>query len=125
MIQLGNLLLSCMIQLLMMNQLLKLLMVTNTPLLCYHLLGFLLFGYMADGGLVTCLPVEEEKKEKTIHKSLAEILGIKKRGEPVEQAKVAVVIDPKIAKVLRPHQIEGVKVHHPLSIFLRVQVSLS
>jgi len=57
------------------------------------------------------LPVAEEKKpESKVHKSLAEILGIPKRGEPVDQPKVAVVIDPKIAKVLRPHQIEGVKV---------------
>lgn len=53
-----------------------------------------------------------EKKNK-VHKSLAEILGIQKRGEPVEQPKVAVVIDPKIAGVLRPHQIEGVKVSTP------------
>jgi DNA repair and recombination protein RAD54 and RAD54-like protein len=55
--------------------------------------------------------VEEkvQKVESKIHKSLASILGIPKRGELVEQPKVAVVIDPKIAKVLRPHQIEGVK----------------
>src|ERR1700738_926428 len=53
---------------------------------------------------------EEKKVESKVHKSLAEILGIPKRGEQVEQPKVAVVIDPKIAKVLRPHQIEGVKV---------------
>jgi len=50
-----------------------------------------------------------EKVESKIHRSLAAILGIPKRGEQVEQPKVAVVIDPKIAKVLRPHQIEGVK----------------
>jgi DNA repair and recombination protein RAD54 and RAD54-like protein len=55
--------------------------------------------------------MEEEKKvESKVHKSLAEILGIPKRGQVVEQKKVAVVIDPKLAKVLRPHQIEGVKV---------------
>src|SRR5579862_2021634 len=55
---------------------------------------------------------EEEKteKKKKVHKSLAEILGIQKKGEPIEQPKVAVVIDPKIARVLRPHQVEGVKV---------------
>jgi len=57
--------------------------------------------------------VEEEKKvESRVHKSLAEMLGISKRGEVVEQKKVAVVIDPKLTKVLRPHQIEGVKVSH-------------
>ena len=57
------------------------------------------------------LVVEDgEKVESKVHKSLAEILGIPKRGEVVEQKKVAVVIDPKLTKVLRPHQIEGVKV---------------
>jgi DNA repair and recombination RAD54-like protein len=63
---------------------------------------------MADG-IVTSLPVEEKPGSK-VHKPLAEILGIKKTGGPVEETRVAVVIDPKIAKVLRPHQIEGVKV---------------
>jgi DNA repair and recombination protein RAD54 and RAD54-like protein len=53
---------------------------------------------------------KEIKKESKVHKSLAEILGIPKKGDVKEQPKVAVVIDPKIAKVLRPHQIEGVKV---------------
>ncbi|KAH8819645.1 P-loop containing nucleoside triphosphate hydrolase protein [Xylogone sp. PMI_703] len=43
-----------------------------------------------------------------VTKSLADILGIKKKVEG-ECPKVAVVIDPKLAKVLRPHQIEGVK----------------
>jgi hypothetical protein len=60
--------------------------------------------------LIVVTTFVEEKQESKVHKSLAEILGIPKRGDPVEQAKVAVVIDPKIAKVLRPHQIEGVKV---------------
>lgn len=43
-----------------------------------------------------------------VHKSLAEILGIKKvvdNGNP----RVPVVLDPKLAKILRPHQVEGVK----------------
>ena len=43
-----------------------------------------------------------------IHKSLADILGIKKQVD--DQPKVPVVIDPRLAKVLRPHQVEGVKV---------------
>jgi len=43
-----------------------------------------------------------------VHKSLADILGIKKVVEG-ERPKVPVVIDPRLAKVLRPHQIEGVK----------------
>ncbi|OTB13825.1 hypothetical protein K445DRAFT_319720 [Daldinia sp. EC12] len=43
-----------------------------------------------------------------VHKSLAEILGIKKKVDN-EHPRVPVVIDPRLAKVLRPHQIEGVK----------------
>lgn len=43
-----------------------------------------------------------------VHKSLAEILGIKKKVEK-DHPRVPVVIDPRVAKVLRPHQIEGVK----------------
>jgi len=43
-----------------------------------------------------------------MHKSLAEILGIKKKVVG-EHPRVPVVIDPRLAKVLRPHQIEGVK----------------
>ncbi|KAI1080305.1 recombinational repair protein [Whalleya microplaca] len=61
-------------------------------------------------------PKEEEVKEETgteldaplVHKSLAEILGIKKKVEG-EHPRVPVVIDPRLTKVLRPHQIEGVK----------------
>lgn len=43
-----------------------------------------------------------------VHKSLAEILGIKKRVN-TSHPKVPVVLDPKLAKILRPHQIEGVR----------------
>ncbi|OAA49508.1 recombinational repair protein [Metarhizium rileyi] len=43
-----------------------------------------------------------------VHKSLAEILGIRKKVSK-EPSKVAVVLDPKLAKILRPHQVEGVK----------------
>lgn len=42
------------------------------------------------------------------HKSLADILGLKKKVD--EHPKIPVVIDPRLAKVLRPHQVEGVKV---------------
>jgi DNA repair and recombination RAD54-like protein len=43
------------------------------------------------------------------HKSLRELLG--EGGDKKEKApKVPVVIDPVLSKVLRPHQIEGVKV---------------
>lgn len=49
-----------------------------------------------------------ELNEPIMHKSLAEILGIKKKVDN-ERPKVPVVIDPRLAKVLRPHQVEGVK----------------
>ena len=94
MILLENLQLFYMIQQSMMNLLQKFLTVHNLVKIV----------------LTVVMTVVEEKKESKVHKSLAEILGIPKRGQVVEQAKVAVVIDPKIAKVLRPHQIEGVKV---------------
>ncbi|KAI4126206.1 MAG: hypothetical protein LQ338_003864 [Usnochroma carphineum] len=42
-----------------------------------------------------------------MHKSLADILGLKKKVEG--HPKIPVVIDPRLAKVLRPHQVEGVK----------------
>ncbi|EFQ97419.1 DNA repair and recombination protein RAD54 [Nannizzia gypsea CBS 118893] len=52
--------------------------------------------------------VEQKKLDQPlVHKSLAEILGIKKNVD--ERPKVPVVIDPRLAKILRPHQIEGVK----------------
>ncbi len=55
---------------------------------------------------------EDDSKPKLdaplMHRSLAEILGIKKQVEG-ERPKVPVVIDPRLAKVLRPHQVEGVK----------------
>ncbi|KAF8623451.1 hypothetical protein AX15_006237 [Amanita polypyramis BW_CC] len=55
---------------------------------------------------------EQEAKEKTAgmynpHKSLRELLGEKDKKQTVE--KVPVVIDPQLGKVLRPHQVEGVK----------------
>ena len=43
-----------------------------------------------------------------MHRSLADILGLKKQVVD-EHPKIPVVIDPKLAKVLRPHQVEGVK----------------
>jgi DNA repair and recombination RAD54-like protein len=58
------------------------------------------------------LEEERRKKEEEArgpHKSLKAILGIvdvKKK----EEVKVPVVIDPRLAKILRPHQIEGMKV---------------
>lgn len=57
---------------------------------------------------------EDEGREKTkldvplMHKTLADILGLKKKVD--DRPRVPVVIDPRLAKVLRPHQVEGVKV---------------
>ncbi len=57
---------------------------------------------------------DEEKKPKLdvpiMHKSLADILGLKK--QVAEHPRIPVVIDPRLTKVLRPHQVEGVKVGH-------------
>lgn len=67
-------------------------------------------------------PTIDEKREKQavealesvkevvplMHRSLADILGIKKELVG-DRPKVPVVIDPRLAKVLRPHQVEGVK----------------
>jgi len=64
--------------------------------------------------------VEEGRATKVegpiVHKSLAEILGLKKKVE--DRPRVPVVIDPKLAKVLRPHQVEGVKVGKQPSVMI-------
>jgi DNA repair and recombination RAD54-like protein len=57
---------------------------------------------------------EKEAREKTAglynpHKSLRDLLGGGKEKK-VHDNKVPVVIDPRLSKVLRPHQVEGVKV---------------
>ncbi|KAI9822306.1 MAG: DNA-dependent ATPase protein rad54 [Pycnora praestabilis] len=52
--------------------------------------------------------VEKPKLDVPImHKSLADILGLKKQVD--DHPKIPVVIDPRLAKILRPHQVEGVK----------------
>lgn len=52
------------------------------------------------------------------HKSLKELLGGNKRKK--QNTKVPVVIDPQLSKVLRPHQVEGVKVsrRRTFSVFM-------
>ena len=50
----------------------------------------------------------EAERDKGPHRSLAAMLGLSKMKTKVV-AKVPVVIDPRLSKVLRPHQIEGVK----------------
>ena len=49
------------------------------------------------------------------HKSLKELLGGGK-DKKKKKDKVPVVIDPRLSKVLRPHQIEGVKVRFILAV---------
>jgi DNA repair and recombination RAD54-like protein len=51
---------------------------------------------------------KEDMEVPIVHKSLADILGLKKKVDN-ERPKVPVVIDPRLTKVLRPHQVEGVK----------------
>lgn len=50
----------------------------------------------------------EQQEHRGPHKSLAMILGLKKTQVAIEE-KVPVVIDPRLGKILRPHQLEGVK----------------
>lgn len=53
---------------------------------------------------------EAEKERRKVHRSLAEMLGIVPADKKAKmQVKVPVVIDPRVGKVLRPHQVEGVK----------------
>ncbi|RCK63423.1 DNA repair and recombination protein RAD54 [Candida viswanathii] len=54
---------------------------------------------------------ERPAKRRKVHKSLAEILGIVTNPEEklAKYPDVPVVIDPKLAKILRPHQVAGVK----------------
>lgn len=53
---------------------------------------------------------ELERERRKVHRSLADMLGLVSSGQKKKQAvKVAVVIDPRVGKVLRPHQVEGVK----------------
>lgn len=54
------------------------------------------------------IPQKPQLDAPLVHKSLAEILGIRKKVSS-EESKVPVVLDPKLAKILRPHQVEGVK----------------
>lgn len=59
---------------------------------------------------VVKLSQDEDKPKLDVpimHRSLADILGLKKEVE--DHPKVPVVIDPRLSKVLRPHQVEGVK----------------
>ncbi|CCU99623.1 unnamed protein product [Malassezia sympodialis ATCC 42132] len=53
---------------------------------------------------------EEQRKvlDRGPHKSLARILGLDKPKLVIEE-KVPVVIDPRLGRILRPHQVEGVK----------------
>ena len=63
----------------------------------------------ADEALREELRLRKEAEARGPHKSLRAILGIEDPTKKSE-SKVPVVIDPRLAKILRPHQIEGVKV---------------
>lgn len=53
---------------------------------------------------------DHPKKRRRHEKSLAEILGICKTPDSASKySDVPVVIDPRLAKILRPHQVAGVK----------------
>ncbi|KAK5015452.1 DNA-dependent ATPase protein rad54 [Cryomyces antarcticus] len=77
--------------------------------------AIVLYDPTVDGKPTTAEEVEKKAEDKEVpkldvpimHRSLADILGLKKSVE--ERPKVPVVIDPRLAKVLRPHQVEGVK----------------
>jgi DNA repair and recombination RAD54-like protein len=65
------------------------------------------------------LQAEKEARENSAglynpHKSLRELLGSGKEKK-THYNKVPVVIDPRLSKVLRPHQVEGVKVRATLA----------
>lgn len=65
------------------------------------------------------IQAEKEAREKCAglynpHKSLRDLLGGGKEKK-THHGKVPVVIDPRLSKVLRPHQVEGVKVRAAIS----------
>ncbi|KAG8529385.1 DNA repair protein rhp54 [Bacidia gigantensis] len=78
--------------------------------------AIVLYDPTVDGGPKIKDPAQEAGGEDSkpkldvplMHKSLADILGLKKQITD-EHPKIPVVIDPRLAKVLRPHQVEGVK----------------
>jgi DNA repair and recombination protein RAD54 and RAD54-like protein len=65
---------------------------------------------------------EKETREKCAglynpHKSLRDLLGGGKEKK-THHSRVPVVIDPRLSKVLRPHQVEGVKVRAAISALI-------
>ncbi|PWN37821.1 uncharacterized protein FA14DRAFT_118818 [Meira miltonrushii] len=54
-------------------------------------------------------PSQKLQPDQTVHKNLADILGIRRRDANAKPPKVPVVIDPRLTAILRPHQVEGVK----------------
>lgn len=52
---------------------------------------------------------EAEIARSKVHRSLAEMLGLVDRNGPRKILKVPVVVDPRLSKVLRPHQVAGVQ----------------
>jgi DNA repair and recombination RAD54-like protein len=70
------------------------------------------------------METEAQEKNKGLfnpHKSLRSILGEGKQKDK-KQEKVPVVIDPRLSKVLRPHQVEGVKASFAYECFSSLSV---
>lgn len=63
----------------------------------------------AEAEVVKAVTENSQAKNRGPHKSLASILGLDKQVQK-KDVKLPVVIDPRLAKILRPHQVEGVKV---------------
>ena len=51
----------------------------------------------------------QSKRSINRGKSIAEMLGIDTTNKKKKHPNVPVVIDPRLSKILRPHQVEGVK----------------
>lgn len=62
----------------------------------------------------------KKEEQRGPHKSLQAILGIEDKKKK-KVVKVPVVIDPRLSKVLRPHQIEGVKVSCQINVVTDLQ----
>lgn len=61
-------------------------------------------------------PSQKLEPDQTVHKNLADILGIRRKDPNAKPPKVPVVIDPRLTAILRPHQVEGVKVSERMHI---------
>lgn len=74
----------------------------------------------AEGGQAVAAAAAAAAAATGPHKSLADILGLKKTKNTIKP-KVPVLVDPRLAKVLRPHQVEGVKFLYKCTTGLTVE----